>query len=548
MSAPHRLVLAALSLLALVMLAGCPPKEEKDEGSGLGKGPDKKEEARTEYRYPLPADARSLDPAQLTDTVSDAVCRRIYNTLVRFNTEGAVENDLCDSHEISPDGLVYTFHLHPGVRFHDGTPLTAKDVVYSYKRVLAKDTNSPRAMLLYYVTGAKAFHDGAAVEPAIKAVDDVTIEIKLDKPYAPFIYVLCNTPFAVLPQAAVEAAGPSFGDKPVGSGPFVFDEWQRDSQIKLHANEEYFRGAPAIKSLTFRILKDENTRFQEFKTGGLEHCDIPPSQAKSVLEDPKLKDLVIGRAAMDMYAYGFNCEQPPFKDNANLRLAFNHAVDKDNIVRNIWAGLVTEQKTYVPEGMPYFWTDAPGYPYDPDKAKELLESAGYPEGKGLPELVLNVDLQATNKLVAQAVQEDLRKVGVNVRIETVDWDSFLTKVYAGEALFFQNTWLTDYPDPDNWLYQLLCSENFGDGGNITRWRNTEFDTLVKQAQVEIDQGARDDLYKHAEGIAYEEAPWLLLFWKNSSTLVQPYVQGFTPWRLDRTPQLANVPLEKVTLE
>jgi peptide/nickel transport system substrate-binding protein/oligopeptide transport system substrate-binding protein len=150
--------------------------------------------------------------------------------------------------------------------------------------------------------------------------------------------------------------------------------------------------------------------------------------------------------------------------------------------------------------------------------------------------------------VAQAVQEDLRKVGVTVQIETTDWGPFLDKVYAGQALFFQNTWLTDYPDPDNWLFQLLDSHNFGDKGNIARWSNSEFDQLVEAAQVEPNEGSRRDLYQKAEKIASDEAPWLLLFWKNSSTLVQPYVHGLTASRLDRSPQLGNVPLEKVTLD
>ena len=154
----------------------------------------------------------------------------------------------------------------------------------------------------------------------------------------------------------------------------------------------------------------------------------------------------------------------------------------------------------------------------------------------------------TNKLVAQAVQEDLRKIGVRVRIEVTEWGSFLPKVYAGESLFFQNTWLGDYPDPDTWLYQLLHSDNFGDAGNITRWSNSEFDHLVGLAQIEMDQARRAELYEQAEQIVYQEAPWLLLFWKNSATLIQPYVKGMVITQMDRTPQLNNVPLEEVYFE
>jgi peptide/nickel transport system substrate-binding protein/oligopeptide transport system substrate-binding protein len=196
----------------------------------------------------------------------------------------------------------------------------------------------------------------------------------------------------------------------------------------------------------------------------------------------------------------------------------------------------------------YFNNESQGYPYDPEKAKQLLEQAGYPGGKGLPEITLSVDVQPTNKLVAEAVQEDLRKIGVDVKLETTDWGPFLDKIYAGDSLFHQSTWLTDYPDPDNWLFQLLDSGNFGGKGNTSRWANSEFDNLVRQAQNETDEARRSELYKHAEEIALTEAPWLLLYWKNSSTLVQPYVKGMAITRLDRTPQLGNTWMENLSLD
>jgi peptide/nickel transport system substrate-binding protein/oligopeptide transport system substrate-binding protein len=134
-----------------------------------------------------------------------------------------------------------------------------------------------------------------------------------------------------------------------------------------------------------------------------------------------------------------------------------------------------------------------------------------------------------------------------VRIETTDWGPFLEKIYAGEAQFHQNTWLTDYPDPDNWLFQLLHSANKGDKGNTTRWGNSEFDHLVMQAQVATSEAERKELYAKAEDIVANEAPWLLLLWKDSATLVQPWVKGLRISRLDRTPQLGNVNIEEVEL-
>ncbi len=549
-----RFILATLIIFA-VLCAGCvkPPDDTGTAGGSggttAGAGGDQPAELPAEYRWPLHADAPTLDPIQITDTVSDTVAKRIFSTLVKFATDGTVINDLAEDWWISEDGLEYHFKLREGVTFHNGEPLTAHDVAYSYTRLVDSEQPTKRHSLMTYVNGAMEFYAGEVDQVrGIIVEDDHNIVLTLSGPYAPFIQVLCMANFCVVPESVVEDDPEGFGAHPIGSGPFMFDSWERGERITLVANPDYFKGAPKLERVTFMVFEDEKTRFENFKAGALEHCDIPPSQIQEVRGDPALNALVQGEPAMDMYCYGFNCEQPPFKDNTALRRALNYAVDKQNIIDNIWGGLVSLQQTFVPEGMFYFWDDSPGYPYDPEKAAQLLEQAGYPGGEGLEELVLNIDTPLTNKLVAQAVQEDLRQIGVTVRIEVTDWGSFLPKVYAGESLFFQNTWLGDYPDPDTWLYQLLHSDNFGELGNITRWGNSQFDRLVGMAQVEQDQARRAELYLNAEKLAYDEAPWLMLFWKNSATLVQPYVRGLEIARMDRTPQLNNAPLEQVWFE
>jgi peptide/nickel transport system substrate-binding protein/oligopeptide transport system substrate-binding protein len=537
-------IAVALSLFA----AGCvepPPDDSGGTSQTSLNGQGDAQVLPAEYRFPLPADPLSLDPAHITDTVSDTVSRRIFNNLVKFAYDGSVAPDLAESWRISEDGLVYEFVLYEGVRFHNGEDLVADDVIYSYQRLLDPETDSERANLLYYVKGAREYNSGESEELGIEAVDERNVRFTLSEPYAPFLMVLCMSNFGVVSHSGVEPDPKGFGSNPVGSGPFVFKSWERGERVTLKANRDYFAGEPKLDTVMFLVIEDEKTRFENFKAGALEHCDIPPSQISEVRNSEKLSSLIHGEPAMDMYCYGFNCEQPPFKDNTALRRALNYAVDKRNIIENIWGGLVTEQVAYVPPGMFYYWEDSQGYGYDPELARKLLEEAGYPDGEGLPELVLNIDTQLTNKFVAEAVQEDLRKVGVTVSIEVTDWGSFLPKVYAGESLFFQNTWLGDYPDPDTWLYQLLHSDNFGDAGNITRWANSEFDHFVKMAQVEMDSTQRAELYRKAEQIAFKEAPWLLLFWKNSATLVQPYVQDFEISGMDRTPQCNNVPLEEV---
>ncbi len=504
------------------------------------------------YRFPLPADPPTLDPMHITDTVSDTVVRRIFNGLVRFSPDLEIVPDLAENWVISKDGLKYKFFIRKDAKFHNGREVTADDVLYSFRRILdskaareARDVPSERAQMLFPVKGARAFFEGNAESlEGFEAPDENTFIIHLEQQYAPFLAVLCMSNFAIVPHEVVEQDWKGFAQKPVGSGPFVFDKWDHDNQIVLKANRAYWDTEVKLDVIVFKVIPDENTRYQAFLGGDLEHTDIPFGKMTEINADPKLDALVRGVTAMDMYCYGFNCEKPPF-DDKRVRLAFNHAVDKESIIRNILEGRGALQKTYFPPGSFYFNEESEGYPYNPDKARAYLDNAGYPGGEGLPEITLNIDQQQLSVQMAAQVQEDLRQVGVKIRIEQNDWATFLDRVYAGELLFHQNTWLADYPDPDNWLYVLLESTQAGDPGNITRFSHPQFDELVRKGRTTVDREERSRLYHKAEDIALAAAPWLLLYWRKNLTLVQPYVMGLSITAMDRTPHLNNTPLEKV---
>lgn len=536
-----------VALLLVLFLGGCLREREVAEKVPPTTFPPKPVK-QAFYRFPLPSDPPTLDPAHVTDTVSDTVAKRIFEGLVKFSPELKIVPCLAEKWSISADGLSYKFYLREGVKFHNGRGLTSEDFVYSFTRVLSKEVNSERAQMLFPVKGAVEFYEGKSkLVEGIEAPDALTVKITLKEPYAPFLSVLAMVNFSAVPKEVVEEKGEAFAQHPVGTGPFVFDSWQRDNEVVLKANKAYWDGEPRLSTVIFKVLPDENTRFQAFINGDLEHTDIPFGKMAEIMKDEKLKKLVVGVPAMDMYCYGFNTRKPPF-DNKLVRLAFNYAVDKEAIVRNILEDRGEVQKTYVPRGMFYFKEDSEGYPYNPQKAVKLLERAGYPGGVGFPPVVLSIDQQLLSKQIAQFVQEDLRKIGVKVQIEQSEWGTFLDRVYAGELSFHQNTWLTDYPDPDNWLYVLLESSQAGAPGNITRFSHKDFDKLVRKARKSLNENERKYLYSKAEDIALASAPWLLLYWRKNLTLVQPYVKGLTITAMDRTPQLNNTPLEKVYLE
>ncbi len=507
------------------------------------------------YRFPLPADPPTLDPMHVTDTVSDTVVRRMFNGLVRFSPQLQVSPDLAEKWDISPDGLTYKFYLRSHAKFHNGRDVNAKDILYSFTRILdakaasaAGDLPSERAQMLFPVKGAEEFFTGKAKTiEGFESPDDFTFVIRLKERYAPFLAVLCMSDFVAVPKEEVEKDWKGFSQHPVGTGPFVFNSWTHDSEIVLKANRNYWGGEVKLDTVVFKIIPDENTRYQAFLSGDLEHTDIPFGKMAEITSKPELNAQLAGDTAMDMYCYGFNATKRPFT-NKLVRLAFNYAVDKDAIIKNILEDRGTMQKNYCPPGAFYFKGTSAGYPYDLEKAKQYLAKAGYPDGRGFPEVTLNIDQQQLSRQVAAQVQEDLRQLGIKLTLEQNDWATFLDRVYAGEPSFFQNTWLADYPDPDNWLYVLLESTQAGAPGNITRFSNKQFDKLVRDARTNVDEKARAELYGKAEDIALDAAPWLLLYWRKNLTLVQPYVKGLSITAMDRTPQLNNTPLESVSLE
>ncbi|MCD6118836.1 ABC transporter substrate-binding protein [bacterium] len=609
----------------LVFLCAC-PGPDTESGEIARKNVDTQNELEESiYRFPLPSNPMSLDPAHITDTVSDSVARRIFDGLVRFDENGLLKPSIAKNWVASEDGREWKFFLEDSVTFHNGRKVKADDFVYSFTRLLEPATKSERAGLLYPIKGARAyffsrtfpgsvgflsenpgdtpefhealasladsikyvkFKDGTSTDAAVRmldaaitsnatklsdelkaeldglassvtppdsvegisAIDDHTLKIVLDEGYAPFLMVLGMTNCYVVPREEVEEKGEGFGLAPVGTGPFLFVEWQPDVNVLLAANRTHFRKPPGIDKLLYRIVADENTRYEEFKNGRLEHTDVPSGRMAEVMRDGVLSKQIIQRPAMDMYGYAFNCSKPPFKDNKLLRKAINYAIDKENIIDNILEGKFTRMNSYVPEGTFHFLGESEGYPYDPDKAAKLLAQAGYPNGDGLPSITLNIDNQEFRYKIAVAVQEDLRNLGIQIEINRKDWGTFLEQIYAGDAEFFQNTWLADYPDPDNWLFTLLDSSQAGAPGNIARYSNPEFDKLVREAQRVVDEEKRKALYAKAEGIVMEDAPWVLMFVNSPTMLVQPYVKGLKLTPMDRAPQLTNCPIEEVVIE
>lgn len=517
--------------------------------SGLACGPGSGEEQQ--FRFRLREDPPTLDPALSTDNLSEAVVMNVFRGLVFMDPESLrVRPAIASSWTISDDRLRYVFSLRDDVRFHNGRLVTADDVRYSFERLLRKETKSPRRFVLEPIAGAAAFTEGESDRiEGLEVIDDRTVALRLEKPFAPFLGMLTMAAAALVPHEVYDDPEAGYLRSPVGCGPFRVTTWAQSNYIELRPFDDYFEGRPRLNRVLVRIIENRESALQEYLVGELDSLDEVPSPDSGPTYT-NLQDEILRYPYIATGYIGFNLALPPFRDNPTLRKAINYAVDKNYLWNVLMPGGNTAARGIIPPGIPGYDDTLPGYPYDPERARRLLAEAGYPGGEGLPDVTLWVNTSEDNRRIAQQVQADLRKVGVAIKIREVDWGAYLAAVAGtpeqpGEAQMFRFGWNLDYPDADAILRMTLHSDNIGPLGNYFRYDNAEFDRLVDEALVLTDLDARAALYREAERIAVmEDAVWLFLNYFESSTLFKPYVRGVVPTPLGEF----RIPLEQLWIE
>ncbi len=513
-------------------------------------GPAPKKEEQV-FRFRLHEDPPTLDPALANDEFSESVVLNVNRGLVVLDPQTLeIQPAVAESWTVSPDGLVYTFRLRDGALFHNGRPVTARDVAYSFERLLRKETGSPRRFLLEPIAGAQEFTAGTSASIAgLAAPDERTIVLRLSKPFAPFLSELTMANASILPREAYDDPRKAYLRAPVGCGPFRFSRWEQANFIELLAFDRYYGGRPALDRVVVRMIENKTSALQEYIAGGLDSLDEPPDDNDTAM---------MAKVGAELHRYpfmgtgyiGFNLALPPFKGNVALRKAFNYAVDKQYLWGVLFPGSGTPANGIIPPGIPGHDPDLPGYPHDEAKARSLLAQAGYPAGNGLPPVSFWVNTSEDIRRIAEQVQSDLKKIGVDITIREVDWGAYIAAVSGsaekpGQAPMFRFGWSLDYPDADAILRPLLHSSNWGPGGNFGRYKNAEVDRLIDQALVVTDPKERADLYRRAERIAVmDDPPWIFLNYYQARTLYKPYVKGVVLSPLGKF----RLPLERLRIE
>jgi ABC-type transport system substrate-binding protein len=470
----------------------------------------------------------TLDPALITDVQGGTIAAKIFNGLVRFNENLDIVPDLSWSWKLSENQLSYTFRLRRDVRFSNGRRVTAWDVQYSFERVLDPGTKAPLTWVLDRIEGADEFAVGKTKSiSGIHVVNDNTITLKLRKPFGPFLSLLAMTTAYIVPKEEILRLGQDFGTHPVGSGPYLLNDWKHGQYLRLSSREDYFEGKPKLNGIVYRIIPENLTAVTEFETGRLDVLLIPASEYHRYTTDPAWRDLVQGRTGLNTYYLGLNCTRPPFSD-LRVRKAVNLAIDKQHMLSTIFDKRGVLASGPVP---PDLWKNAgwsrvlrkQGYGFDPQKAKTLIREAGM-EGRSI-KIYLTADEPEVLDFV-EVIGNYLEKIGLHVNIVQLDWSALKQAVNEGEPDAFWLSWWADYPDPENFLFPLFHSASIGSGGNRTRCIDPELDHLIEAAQSTIDEKQRYLLYRQAEDRVIQNAPWVFMWHKADYFVVQPWVKDF----------------------
>lgn len=505
----------------------------------------KKNSDRKVFHYNESSGIASLDPAFAKNQSIMWMIHQLYNTLVQVDENLHIVPSVAKSWDVSGDRLIYTFHLRNDIIFHDddafangkGRQLTAKDVEYSFSRIIDKQTASP---------GSWIFNRKVDSLQPFKAIDDTTFQLKLLQPYNPVLGILSMQYCSIVAKEVVEKYGNDFRRHPVGSGPFQFVAWEEGQALVLKKNENYFEKdsagnrLPYLDGVKISFYDSKATEFLLFRQKQLEFInDIEASFKDEVLtKKGTLRKEWEGKIELQTSPY-LNIEyfgilvdstNMLLKDSPmrikKIRQAINYGFDRRKMILYLRNSLGTAAESgFVPMGLPSFdSSQVKGYNYDPAKTKQLLAEAGYLDGKGLPAIkLLTIAIYAD---MANFIAKQLEESGIPVQVEVVQKSLLLEMTSNSRALFFRGSWIADYPDAENYL-SVFYSKNPAPP-NYTRYKNPEFDAVFEKALTENNDSMRYKLYQQADQIMINDAPVVPLWYDKVVRLVQPNVKNFKP--------------------
>lgn len=505
-----KLALIVGILISMLMLVACGGGEKKSaEGTAV----------RDTIVVGNGADAKSLDPHASNDNPSSRVTAQIYDRLAEFDDNSVPQPSLADSWE-QPDNTTTIIHLRKGVKFHNGEELKASDVKFTIDRM----QNSPQV-----------HHIIEAIDH-VDIIDDYTVKIVTKTPYAPLLNHLAHNAVAILNEKAVTEAGDSYGQHPIGTGPYKFISWASGDRIVLEAFPEYFKGETPVKNLIFRSIVEETNRTIGLETGELDIVyDILGMDKTRLQNDPKYN--YIEEPGVSMTYLGFNVKKAPF-DNPKVREAISYAIDQAPIIETAFLGGAVAADSIIGPKL-FAYSPVGKYEYNPEKAKELLKEAGLENGFKTKIWINDNNIRRD---IAVILQDQLKQVGIDVAVETLEWGAYLDGTARGDHDMFILGWGTVTRDPDYGINALVSTATHGGAGNRTFYSNPKVDELLEAGKSELDIEKRKAIYKEIQEIIRKELPMYMVSYPTYNVVTKKDIKNFK-FELSTAHRLYGVKIE-----
>jgi oligopeptide transport system substrate-binding protein len=456
-----------------------------------------------------------------------------------------------ESYTVSPDGKTYTFKLRKKLQYSDGTPLTARNFEYAWKRLVDPDLASEYASIAYDIVGAQEYNTADIRQVGeeglqklreavgVKATDEETLVFTLKNPAVYFPSIAALWVGYPTRQDIVEKEGDKWAtqvESYIGNGPFILKDWEPQTKAVWEANPNYYLGRPKLDRLEAVVIQEQDAAMA-YKNEEIDWVRVSAADLESIQKDKVLSSELHRYPSSCTWYVGFNTKRPPL-ENVKVRQAFAQALDREGYIKDILQGVGKPAYSFIPPGIPGYEPGLVLWKFDPVAAKQTLAEAGYPDGKGLPEIRFTFSGQVTPGIQwLQAQWHD--NLGVEVKLDAVESRAYHSMLQRQETTpqLFTLGWCADYPDPQNWLTMVFHS-----GSTIQRtgWKSAEFDRLVKQADGEQDKSKRLSLYSQAQHILVTEAPVVFWAFDEDLLLIKPYVKGITLTSLDYLPGIFKI--------
>ena len=490
-------------------------------------------------------DPETIDPALNSAVDGGNMLLHAYECLLIVGEDGTLQPGQAESYEVSEDGLTWTFHLRDGLKWSDGSDLTANDFVYSWKRVCNPEVAAPYAeTVLGMVKGYDEAIDGNLDALGVSAPDDSTLVVELANPCSYFGSLAAFATLSPVQEATIEANGEAWATAPetyVSNGPFYMTEWVPGSHITFSKNP-YYWNADAIKldRLKFVLMEDSNAAYSAYQTGEVLLIKDVPTEEIPSLEgtDDFYVDPIIGT-----YYISLNLQNEVFQD-VNVRKALSLAIDREYVASTLMQGTYTaagnlmgpgwmdtdgtEFMSNANGGQPYI--DTANFEANLEEAKQLLADAGYPDGEGFPTISYTTNDAGYHKVVAEYLQQAWAELGIDLQVNIVEWSSFTPMRRSGDFEVARNGWVGDYSDPSNML-ELFCTTN---GNNDGKFSNADFDAAIDLSRSTLDAKERSTALHTAEDILMDQAGCIPLayyndFWLQSSKITGAWHSAYGYW-------------------